>query len=74
MNEPMGGNSNVRKFYLPGPNGRLQMFYRLTETTFSDGTKGISLSYFSPDFQTWRGSDERDVHEFIKTRLVAISK
>lgn len=59
--------------YLPKPNGEVQMFYKLGSHTFPDGETRVTLAYFSPDFETWRGSGERNIEEFVKTRLVPIS-
>jgi hypothetical protein len=59
--------------YLPNLEGRVQMYYRINKGKYNTGEEYKNgLSYYSPDFETWRGSNEKNPMEFVKNRLVCI--
>lgn len=58
--------------YLPNKQGRVQLYYRATKGEYNTGEEYSGLEYFSPDFQTWRGTNERNPEIFAKERLIKI--
>lgn len=59
--------------YLPNERGGVALYYRVNQVTFNTGETGTGLCYYSPDFECWRGTNERDIESFIANRLVPVS-
>ncbi len=58
---------------LLNPDGSIGLFYKLTDGNYNDGSPYISLAYRG-HCNTWQGTNERNIGEYIKNRLVRISK
>lgn len=56
--------------YLPAPNGRPQMFYRIGTVRLNTGETVSSLEYFS-SFDIWQGSFDSD-RDGLLSRLVKL--
>lgn len=55
-------------FCTMNPTGEfIELFYKTSPVKFNDGTESEKLEYWS-NFDCWRGSNERDIEEFLQTR------
>lgn len=58
------------EFCTLSPDGKfIALWYKVNHTTFSDGSKGVGLSYMSGDFNVWRGTNQRDPEAFLKNPI-----